>query len=59
MTYDRQWVVEILRRLGYEKEAEEAAEVLPDRVSIDELEAFGTKHGLSREELIDQMGGSP
>jgi hypothetical protein len=33
--------------------------VLPDQVSLQELQEFGTKHGITREELTDQMGGSP
>lgn len=49
----------LLRRLGYEKEADEAARVLPEKISLEQLEEFGEKHGISREELTDQMGGSP
>jgi len=59
MTYDRRWVVDLLRRLGYTKEADEAARVLPDEVSVEELQEFGATHGITREELTDQMGGSP
>jgi hypothetical protein len=59
MAYDREWVIRILRQLGYEQEADEAAQVLPDQVSSEELEAFGDKHGISRGAIIDQMGGSP
>jgi hypothetical protein len=59
MAYDRKWVIDTLRHLGYEREADEAARVLPAEVSLDELVRFGDQHGLSRDELIDRMGGSP
>ena len=59
MSYSRQWIVSTLRRIGYEKEADEAARTLPEEVEHEELEKFGDEHGLSRGEMIDRMGGSP
>jgi hypothetical protein len=59
MAYDRQWVVDQLRRLGYTQEADDAARTLPDHVSAEELFAFGDRHGMSRDELMSRMGGSP
>ena len=59
MAQDRQWVVDTLRRLGYVQEAEEAARILPDPVEVDQLIQFGDKYGISRDELMDRMGGSP
>jgi hypothetical protein len=59
MAYDRQWVVDQLRRLGYTQEADDAARTLPDHVSVEELTAFSDRHGLSRDELVSRMGGSP
>ena len=59
MAYDRQWVVDQLRRLGYTQEADEAARALPDQVSEEELRAFSDRHGISRDELMSRMGGSP
>lgn len=59
MAQDRQWVVDTLRRLGYEHEAEEAARVLPDPVEMEELIQFGDRYGISRSELTNRMGGSP
>ncbi len=59
MTHDRQWVVDILRRLGYQHEAEEAARVLPDPVEMEQLREFGDRHGISVAELTSRMGGSP
>jgi len=59
MAQDRQWVVDTLRRLGYEHEAEEAARELPDPVDHEQLREFGDRHGISLTELTDRMGGSP
>jgi len=59
MAYDRQWIVDELQRLGYTQEADDAARTLPDQVSADELLAWSDRHGLSRDELISRMGGSP
>jgi hypothetical protein len=59
MAYDRQWIIDQLQRLGYTQEADDAARTLPDQVSTEELMAFGDRHGLSRDEFISRMGGSP
>ena len=59
MAQDRQWVVDTLRRLGYEDEAEETARVLPDPVDIEQLREFGDRYGISTAELTSRMGGSP
>jgi hypothetical protein len=59
MSQDRQWVIDLLRRLGYTQAAEEAARELPDPVSIEEIRRFGDRHGISRDELMSQLGGSP
>jgi hypothetical protein len=59
MAYDRQWLIDLLRRLGYEREAEDAAQELPAQVSLKELQDFGDRHGINRDQIIDQMGGSP
>jgi hypothetical protein len=59
MGLDRQWVVDTLRRLGYEHESEEAARVLPDPVDTEQLREFGDRYGISVTELTSRMGGSP
>ena len=59
MPQDRQWVIDLLRRLGYTRAAEEAARELPDPVTMEEIRSFGVRHGISRDELISEMGGSP
>jgi hypothetical protein len=59
MAYDRQWIVDQLRHFGYTQAADDAARTLPDQVSAEELTKFGDRHGISSDELISQMGGSP
>lgn len=59
MEVSRQWVIDTLRRLGYAEQADEAQKVLPDPVDFEQLAQFAGQHGVSRDELIDRMGGSP
>ena len=59
MSHDRQWVVDALRRLGYTQAADEAAQELPDPVSVEQLLDFADRHGISKDEVISRMGGSP
>jgi hypothetical protein len=59
MAYSRQWLVDMLRRLGYEQAADEALRVLPEQIDLQQLQEFGDQHGISRSELVDKMGGSP
>jgi len=59
MVYSRQWVVDTLRRNGYQREADQALQVLPDEVDVQQLEEFGDRYGISRDELVSRMGGSP
>jgi len=59
MPNDRQWLVDTLRRLGYAQVADEAARVLPEQVSLDEVIKFTDGFGISRDEVISRMGGSP
>jgi hypothetical protein len=57
--YSRQYVVDELNRLGYAELADEASRDLPDPVDINRLMAWGTQHGLSQDDVISRMGGSP
>jgi hypothetical protein len=59
MPQDRQWLVSTLRRLGYPQVAEDAARELPEQVSLEEVQKFADRHGLSRDEVVSRMGGSP
>jgi hypothetical protein len=60
MDYERQWLIDILRKLGRQQAAADAAREMPERFSSKELEDFAKRHGIqSRDELTDLMGGSP
>ena len=59
MAESRQWVVDMLRHMGYAHEADEAAQELPDPVDIEQLTEFGDRHGISRDDITSEMGGSP
>jgi hypothetical protein len=57
--YSRQHVVDLLNRMGHTELAEEASRVLPDPADVDQILAFSAQHGLSHDDLISEMGGSP
>lgn len=57
--YRRQHVVDLLNREGYTQLAEEAQRVLPDPVDVNRLAEWAMQHGLTHDDLISQMGGSP
>jgi hypothetical protein len=57
--YSRQHVIDVLDHLGYTQLAEEASRILPDPVDADQVSTWWAQHGLSRDELISRMGGSP
>ena len=49
----------MLRRAGFPELAEEALRVLPDPVDLDSAAEVLESYGVTRDELIDRMGGSP
>jgi hypothetical protein len=59
MPFNRQHVVDTLRRVGYTELADRAVQDLPDPVGDDQLQAWCTRQGISRDELISKMSGSP
>ena len=59
MAEDKQYVVDELRRLGYQEAAVAADRELPDQVSQQELVEFAARHNISRDEMMNRMGGSP
>ena len=59
MQYTKQQVVDILRRAGLREAADEAMRDLPDPVDLDHLQEWAIGHGLTKDLLISQMGGSP
>ncbi|MBE1604349.1 hypothetical protein [Actinopolymorpha pittospori] len=59
MQYSRQVIVDVLRKAGYFKAADEAMRELPDPVDLDDAVEFGEQRGCNPEALISSMGGSP
>jgi hypothetical protein len=59
MQVSRQHVVDVLRKTGFSELADEAMRVLPDPVDLDEAERWGQQYGLTPDEMISSMGGSP
>jgi hypothetical protein len=59
VSYTRQEIVDLLHRAGLHEVAEKAAEELPDQVELADAEKWGSRHGISRNVLISEMGGSP
>lgn len=59
MQVSKQTVIDVLRKAGYFQVADEAARVLPDPVDLEQVLEFGGRHGISRDELVGRMGGSP
>ena len=57
--WSRQRVVDELNRMGYTELAVEASRDLPDPVNINRLEEWCMEHGLSTDDVISRMGGSP
>jgi hypothetical protein len=59
MQVSRQDVIDFLRGLGFPGVADEAERDLPDPVELRQVREFGERHGISSDELINRMGGSP
>lgn len=55
----RKNIVDILRRAGYPEVADEADRTLPESVDFDHVLRFCQEQGISRDEVISRMGGSP
>ncbi len=59
MLIPKREIVELLRRAGHFEVAEEADRSLPDPVELERAAEFGARYGITRDELISRMGGSP
>jgi hypothetical protein len=59
MSFDKQWVIDTLRRLGYTHAADAAERELPIQPSEEQLIKFADQFGINRGELESRMGGSP
>ena len=59
MAYTRKWLVDLLHRLGYTQAAEDALREMPDEFDLKQLQDFGERHGISRDQVADALGFSP
>jgi hypothetical protein len=59
MPFSRQEVADMLRKAGLREAADEAMRELPDPVDLEFLQEWSGRHGITRDALISQMGGSP
>lgn len=59
MQTTRDNIVAVLRRAGLVEEAERAERLLPDSGEFDAMVMPLEAHGISRDMLIDRLGGSP
>ena len=59
MQIARRHVVDLLRTAELGDLAEEAHRVLPDPVEYTHAERFLAQYGITKDELISRMGGSP
>lgn len=55
----RQEIVRVLRKTGFTEVADEALKRLPDPVDFDQVAGFLAPYGITKDELISRMGGSP
>jgi hypothetical protein len=55
----RPQIIQMLRRAGLADVAAEAQNSLPDPVDAKVLDRFCARYGLSKQSLIERMGGSP
>jgi hypothetical protein len=57
--HTRQVVVDLLRRAGFSEVADKAMAELPDPVDMEYAISWASRHGITKDLLISQMGGSP
>jgi hypothetical protein len=59
MQVTRQHVIDILRVVRLPELADEANRVLPDPIEYNDAARFLFQYGITKDELISRMGGSP
>jgi hypothetical protein len=59
VNHSRQEIIQMLRRAGQADVAAAAQKSLPDPVDSKVLDHFCARYGLSKDSLMDRMGGSP
>jgi hypothetical protein len=59
MLIAKQEIVRVHLKAGLAEEAEEADRTLPDPVELERAAEFGMRYGITRDEPISRIGGSP
>jgi hypothetical protein len=59
MQVTKRHIVEVLRMAGLSQVAEEANRSLPDEMTMEHAEQFVGRYGITKDQLISRMGGSP
>jgi hypothetical protein len=59
VTVSRDHVVHILRRAGFREVADKAENELPVSLELEEAMDWCARHGVTHDEVISQLGGSP
>jgi len=52
-------IVRVLRKAGLPQVAEEAERTLPETFDFERAVQFGAQYGITRDDLISRLGGSP
>jgi hypothetical protein len=58
VSYNRQQVINTLRRAGFHDAAVGAETELPEEVDVETLQTWAAKHGITKDAIVSQMGGS-
>ena len=59
MEIDKQACLAIVRRVGGPDLVEEADRILPERIDLDRDSGLLRRFGLTEEQMMDRLGGSP
>jgi hypothetical protein len=59
MQVTKRHIVEVLRTAGLPQVADEANRSLPDEMTMERAEEFVGRYGITKDQLISRMGGSP
>ena len=59
MQVTKRHVVEVLRTAGLSQVADEADRSLPDEMTLERAEQFVGRYGITKDQLISRLGGSP
>ncbi|HEX4087252.1 MAG TPA: hypothetical protein VHZ33_00985 [Trebonia sp.] len=59
MEVSRDHVVHILRRAGLQQVADKAEDELPVALELDDALNWAARHGVTPDQVISDMGGSP